>query len=66
MIEIFVNDQNQQLRQGATLAELIAQCATSPSTVAAINGTFVPRSRHADHPLQNGDRVELLAPMEGG
>ncbi|MCK9563148.1 MAG: sulfur carrier protein ThiS [Bacteroidales bacterium] len=66
MIEIFINDHNQPLPEGATLAELIAQFATDVGTVAAVNGTFVPRSHHASHLLQSGDRVELLAPMEGG
>ena len=66
MIEIFVNDQSQPLPNGATLAELIEQSAASLSTVAAVNGSFVPLSRHGLLVLQAGDRVELLAPMEGG
>lgn len=66
MIEITVNDRVHELPPGATLAALIATLATDSATVAAVNEIFVPRSRHAQHVLQPGDRVELLAPMEGG
>jgi len=66
MIEIFVNDQGHRLPAGTTVAELITRIAPHPDIVAAVNGTFVPRSRHAGQHLQTGDRVELLSPMEGG
>ena len=32
----------------------------------AVNETFVPRSHYAALELQNGDRIELLVPMQGG
>ncbi|PZX45689.1 sulfur carrier protein [Roseinatronobacter thiooxidans] len=32
----------------------------------ALNGAFVPKSARADTRLQNGDRLEVLAPMQGG
>jgi sulfur carrier protein len=66
MIEIVVNDQTQLLTEGTTLAQLIEQLTPASGTVAAVNETFVPRSRRAGHVLQARDRVELLAPMEGG
>lgn len=66
MIEITVNDRTQQLAPGTTLAVLIETAVADPATVAAVNEVFVPRSRYSEHVLQTGDRVELLAPMEGG
>jgi sulfur carrier protein len=32
----------------------------------ALNGRFVPAARRASTPVQAGDRIEILAPMQGG
>ena len=32
----------------------------------AINGNFVPEAHRADTNLNTGDRIEILAPMQGG
>ncbi|KFB11261.1 sulfur carrier protein ThiS [Nitratireductor basaltis] len=32
----------------------------------AVNGTMVPRDRRDAHALKEGDRVEILSPMQGG
>ncbi len=32
----------------------------------ALNGAFVPKSARAATRLQDGDRLEVLAPMQGG
>jgi len=34
--------------------------------VTAVNGTFVSRSSHAVTRLQEGDRLEVLTPRQGG
>ncbi len=39
---------------------------TSPAIATALNGVFVPRNRRSDTPLKEGDRLEVLAPMQGG
>lgn len=31
-----------------------------------VNGDIVPRSRHAGHPLNDGDRVEIVHALGGG
>jgi sulfur carrier protein len=31
-----------------------------------VNGAIVPRSRHADHILRDGDRVEIVHALGGG
>ncbi len=66
MIDVYINDERHALPEGTTLAEVVAQFATAVATVAAVNETFVPRGSHASRVLAAGDRVELLAPMEGG
>ncbi len=32
----------------------------------AVNGEFVPEDNRAEYVLQDGDRLEVLAPMQGG
>lgn len=36
------------------------------SIATAVNGTFIPKSQRGDQPLGDGDRVEIVAPMQGG
>jgi sulfur carrier protein len=51
----------------ASLAELVAQLGHGQEAVAtALNGDFVPRRQRASTPLRPGDRVEILAPRQGG
>lgn len=50
-----------------TLAELVADLGHDAAAVAtALNGSFVPRARRADTPITPSDRIEILAPMQGG
>jgi sulfur carrier protein len=48
------------------VADLLRQLAADEAVVVAVNEQFVPRNLHREQLLQAGDRVELLAPMEGG
>lgn len=38
----------------------------SPAIATALNGQFVPRDARATTALAPGDRLEILAPMQGG
>ena len=50
-----------------TLAELLVDCGFEAAAAAtAGNGDFVPRSGRAQCGLKDGDRIEVLAPMQGG
>ena len=65
-IHVTINEEAHQLRAGATLADAIERIGIRPPFAAAVNLSFVPRSQHGTHPLHNGDRVELIAPITGG
>lgn len=53
--------------QAGTLADLIAERGLSGVSVAtALNGDFVPRGLRAQVALQDGARIEVLSPMQGG
>lgn len=50
-----------------TLAAMLRACGYAGATVAtAVNGEFVPACERDAIRLQDGDRVEVLAPMQGG
>ncbi len=65
-MRILINQQAHDCPEGATLADAIALLRPEGPFAAAVNTVFVPRSRHAQHPLQDGDRVEVIAPVTGG
>ncbi|WP_425043336.1 sulfur carrier protein ThiS [Primorskyibacter sp. S87] len=49
-----------------TLSGLLEECGFSGRVATAVNEEFVPSSLRIAHRLQDGDRVEVLAPMQGG
>jgi sulfur carrier protein len=50
-----------------TLAELIAELGFAETQVAtAVNGNFVPRAARAATLLAPDDRIEIVAPRQGG
>lgn len=50
-----------------TLAALLEADGFGGAKVAtAVNGSFIPASLRASHPLSSGDSIEVLAPMQGG
>jgi sulfur carrier protein len=52
---------------GPTLADALAELGLGKARVAtALNGDFVPKAVRAGTTLKNGDRLEVLAPMQGG
>ncbi|MCY4179335.1 MAG: sulfur carrier protein ThiS [Litoreibacter sp.] len=51
----------------ATLSDLLVAQGYGEARVAtAVNGAFVPATMRATHTLNDGDQVEVLAPMQGG
>ena len=50
-----------------TLAELVAEQGFAEGAVAtALNGAFVPKAARAATRLAAGDKVEIVAPRQGG
>jgi sulfur carrier protein len=65
-MQIVVNGEPQDLA-AATLAEALAALDYADAVVAtALNGAFVPKRKRADTPLAEGDRIEIVAPRQGG
>lgn len=53
--------------QSTTLDKALAELGiTSIALATAVNGTFVSRAKRKAITLCEGDRIEVLAPMQGG
>lgn len=64
-MKIMVNGADRAVA-AANLADLLAECGFSGRVATAVNESFVPEAARAAHLLREGDRVEILAPMQGG
>lgn len=50
-----------------SLDQALRELGYSDSSVAtAVNGQFVPKTQHRSRVLAEGDRIEVVAPMQGG
>ena len=66
MIDVIVNGRA-LVTAAKTVSDLVAaQDFTGARIATAVNGHFVPEVRRATTPLQSGDRVEIVAPRQGG
>jgi sulfur carrier protein len=65
-MKVFVNGSPREI-VAPTLEGALRELGYGSSTVAtALNGEFVAVGRRSDTTLSGGDRVEVLAPMQGG
>ncbi len=65
-MNLIVNGERQFL-EAATLADLLAVLEYEGDWLAtAVNGDLVHREDRADARLKEGDRIEILSPMQGG
>lgn len=66
LLQIFVNGEPREIA-AATLAEALVALDFADAVVAtALNGEFVPKRKRAETPLTSGDRIEIVAPRQGG
>ncbi|NIZ14887.1 sulfur carrier protein ThiS [Phaeobacter sp. HF9A] len=65
-MKILVNSEPHDI-DATTLAEALSELGyTGPALATALNGQFVARDQRSIQPLAAGDRIEVLAPMQGG
>ncbi len=66
-IDIVINGERRTVTSGTTVAGLIAELGLGDRRVAVErNREVVPRARHADTALADGDRLELVTFVGGG
>jgi sulfur carrier protein len=64
---IYINDQSLSLETSCTLEEvLMRKEAFAEHMAIAINNQFIPKSKLSSILLQEGDRIDLIVPMQGG
>ncbi|MCU9837265.1 sulfur carrier protein ThiS [Ruegeria sp. WL0004] len=64
-MKIVLNGEPREV-ESETLSALLVECGLSGRVATAVNESFVPSSLRGAHRLHDGDRVEVLAPMQGG
>ena len=66
-MQLIVNGQNRRIAENATVAELLDELKLGGKPVAVeVNRELVPRQRHAEHRLAEGDRLEIVTLVGGG
>lgn len=67
IIQLSVNGATHRLPPGTTLGGLLVRLDLAGKRLAVErNGDIVPRSRHADTLLEEGDRLEIVVAVGGG
>ncbi|MBI3145254.1 MAG: sulfur carrier protein ThiS [Pseudogulbenkiania sp.] len=66
-MKIRINGEDRALGDVVTLADLIAELDLAGKRVAIEkNGEIVPRSRHGEERLSDGDELEIVVAVGGG
>lgn len=67
MLNITLNGEPRTLADSKSLADLLGQLKIDRTKVAVeVNGQVVPRTRHSEHPMAEGDRIEIVTLVGGG
>lgn len=68
-MRVFVNGEAQELAEGASVADAaraIGVEADARGVAVAVDGEVVPRSELEQHSVSEGQRVEIVAAIQGG
>ncbi len=67
-MRVYVNDEGVDLAEGASVSALLEAMALAglSGVAVAVNDEVVPRGDWGSSPLKAGDRVLLIAPIQGG
>lgn len=66
-MEIQVNGESRRVPAGTSIAALLDDLSLTGRRIAVeVNQDIVPRSRHDEYRLDDGDRVEIIHAIGGG
>ncbi len=66
-LSVQVNGVRRGFAPGATLGDVVEAMGVAGKRIAVErNGAVVPRSRHADTSIADGDRIEIVGAVGGG
>jgi sulfur carrier protein len=67
MIDVTVNGALRRIGERETIADLLVQMGLTGKRVAVErNGEIVPKSRHSEAGIVDGDRIEIVVAVGGG
>ncbi len=67
VITLTVNGESRQFQDALNCAGLIETLGLAGKRIALeCNGEIVPRGRHAEHALADGDKIEIVVAVGGG
>ena len=62
---LLINDKPTET-YASNLAGLVVELEIEGAFALALNENFIPKSQYADTLLNENDRIEIVAPMQGG
>ena len=66
-MQILLNGKPLELEDKINVKDLLEQKGYEGKIVAvACNGEFIPRGSYTETMIQNNDKIEIVAPMQGG
>jgi sulfur carrier protein len=64
-MDVLINAEKTQTA-ATNLAGLVVELKIEGAFALALNNNFVPKSQYAETPITENDRIEIVAPMQGG
>jgi len=66
-MQVFINGQSQSIESGITIFALLQQSGLAGKRLAVeVNETIVPKSRHSETVVAEGDKIEIIHAIGGG
>ncbi len=66
-MQITVNGETRELDEGLTLTQLLTQLELTGKRIAVeLNESIIPRARHDETVLRDGDKIEIIHAIGGG
>ena len=66
-MKILINGEEKTIKNGLNLDQVLIELNLKSDYIAvAMNSDFIPRTSYADYALSEGDRIDILSPMQGG
>ena len=65
-LKLLVNGETVEAPQATTVADLLKQIGAPRFVAVELNCDVVPRAKHAETELQDGDQIELVTLVGGG
>lgn len=65
-MRILVNQVAKEVPHNSTIEDVLVMIDAQPPFAVAINYEFVPKTKHAEEILREGDEMEVISPVTGG